>query len=162
MTASSGSSPRKRITPYLPAGLADRLAAYCATADITESAAVEAAVGQYLDDTSHKTLVQRRLDRLGHAIERLQRDQEIHAEAFVIFVKLWLAYVPAISSEAREAARRAADGRFQEFLGRLKKRVSAIERLRHLIADEPIADHQQLFANAAEPPDEGTSSGKPG
>lgn len=160
MTANSGSSRRKRITPYLPADVADRLAGHCAAANVTESAAVEEAVRQYLDDTSHKTLVQRRLDRLGHAVERLQRDQEIHAEAFVIFIKLWLAYVPAISSEARDAARRAADGRFQEFLGRLKKRVSAIERLRHLIADEPIADHQQLSAIAAEPPDEGPSSGQ--
>lgn len=146
MTRNPNRSARKRITPYVPADLAQRLAGHCATARMTESAAVEAAVRQYLDDTSDKTLIMRRLDRLGRALERSQRDQQLHTEGFVVFVKLWLAHVPNVAPEARKDALVAADGRFRRFVELLKQRVSKSERLAQLVAYELVADGQDLAA----------------
>ena len=101
MTRTPSRRFRKRITPYLPSDLAQRLAGHCATARITESAAVEAAVRQYLDATGDRTLLMHRMDRLGRAVERSYREQELLTEAFTVFIKLWLNYLPSVSQEAR-------------------------------------------------------------
>ena len=150
MTRPSTRSSRKRITPYLSSELAQRLAKHCAAADVTESAAVEAAVRQYLDETSDKILVMRRLDRLGRAQERLHRDQEIQAEAFAVFIKIWLAYLPSMASDARKAALASAEGRFRQFLDAVGQRLSKPERLGDLLPHEVLADDQELAAIANE------------
>ena len=153
-------SSRKRITPYLPSDLAHRLAGHCATARVTESAAVEAAVRQYLDDTSDKVLIMRRLDRLGRALERAERDRELHTEAFAIFVKLWLAYAPTVSEDARKAALVAADARFRQFMEYLAQRLSKAERFGDLLPHEALADVHELSAVAKGPP-QGEPRGNP-
>jgi hypothetical protein len=142
---------RKRITPYLPSDLAQRLAAYCATARITESAAVEAAVRQYLDATGDRTLLMHRMDRLGRAQERAYRDQELLTETFVIFVKLWLGYVPNIPKEVRREALVAVEGRFKQFLDLVGQRMSKVQRFVDQLPHEPVADPHELAALAEAP-----------
>ena len=160
MTRTASRPIRKRITPYLPLDLAQRLAGHCATARITESSAVEAAVRQYLDGTGDKTFLMHRMDRLGRAQERSHREQELHTEAFTVFIKLWLNYLPSLSQEARSStALVPSEGRFRRFLELLKQRVSKSERLAHLVAQEPVADAGELavIAEAAsQPRQEGT------
>ena len=149
MTRTPNHRFRKRITPYLPSDLAQRLAGHCAAARITESAAVEAAGRQYLDATGDRILLMHRMDRLGRAQERSYREQELHTEAFTVFIKLWLNYLPSVSQEARNStALVPSEGRFKRFLELLKLRVSKSERLAHLVAHEPVADAEELAAIA--------------
>lgn len=54
----------------------------CAATNATETAVVEAALRLHLDGTSDRTLLFRRLDRLGRAVERSHRDLELLSEAF--------------------------------------------------------------------------------
>jgi hypothetical protein len=51
----------------------------------------------------------RRLDRLGRALERTQRDEELQTEAFAVFVKIWFAYIPTIPQDSRKAALASAE-----------------------------------------------------
>ncbi len=73
---------RARLVPRVPAELAQRLANVCAATNATETAVVEAALRLHLDGTSDRTLLFRRLDRLGRAVERSHRDLELLSEAF--------------------------------------------------------------------------------
>jgi hypothetical protein len=151
MTRTPSRPFRKRITPYLPSDLAQRLEGHCATARVTESAAVEAAVRQYLDGTGDKTLLMQRMDRLGRAQERARRNQELHTESFVVFVKLWLGYVPNVPKESRKEALVAVDGRFKQFLDLVGHRMSKIQRFADQLAHEPVADPRELATMAETP-----------
>ena len=98
-------SERVRLQPYVDAPLAKQLAAYSAAMGMTTSFVVQAALRQYLDRTDDKMLLLGRLNRLGRAWDRTQRDLEIHMEAFAIYVKLWFAHTPSIPDNAKDSAR---------------------------------------------------------
>src|SRR5258708_35800105 len=71
---------------------------------MTTRSVVQAALRQYLDRTDDKMLLLRRLNQLGRAWNRTQRDLEIHMEAFAIYVKLWFAHTPHIPDNAKDSA----------------------------------------------------------
>src|ERR1700677_4135382 len=94
---------RARLVPRVPAELAQRLAEVCASTNATESAVVEAALRHPLDGTSDRTLLFRRLDRLGRALQRSQRDLDLLSEAFGVFVQLWFAHPPSVDEGENKA-----------------------------------------------------------
>src|SRR5262245_41920485 len=98
---------RIRLQSYMDASMAQRLEAVCAQG-LTEGAVVYAALGKYLDGTGDAALVMRRLDRLGRAVDRLQRDVELLSETLATFIQLWLVHTPQIPDEANASARTSA------------------------------------------------------
>jgi hypothetical protein len=78
-----------RVRPYLPTELAKSLVRRCVAGRITLSAAVTAAVEQWVDGTSDRMLIMKRPDRLGRAVERSHRDAEVHSKAFSVFMHTW-------------------------------------------------------------------------
>ena len=66
---------------------------------------------QYFEGTGDAALVFRRLDRLGRAVDRCQRDLELVAETLALFVQMWLAHTPQIPDEAKAPARTSAHAR---------------------------------------------------
>lgn len=105
---------RTRIHPYVTPELARRLVTYSAAKGLTESAVVQAALEEYLDgDEKDSAVILRRLDRLGRAAVRQQRDLEVLSEAFALFVRLWSAYVPKLSDEDKEEAMRRGAKMYQ-------------------------------------------------
>lgn len=78
---------RRRIHPYVTPDLAQRLVAYCAAKGITESAAVEAAIEDHLAGGERDNdVILRRLDRIGRASARQQRDLDVLTESFAVFI----------------------------------------------------------------------------
>jgi hypothetical protein len=128
MSASARRGPRARIYPYLTAEIRERLSAYCAARATTESAVVDAALRQYLDGMSETALLLRRLDRLGQAQARTQRDLAIHSEAFALFVKIWFAHTPTVPAEGRKAAQTVAETRYRQFVQYVAHQLSAGRR----------------------------------
>jgi hypothetical protein len=121
---------RTRIHPYLVPDIARRLTAYCAAKGLTESAAVQAAVEQYLDGGEREgALILRRLDRLGRASAQHQRDLEILSEAFAVFFRLWAMYVPNYSDTEMDTASRRAGRLFDEYVGIVSRELAAGSRL---------------------------------
>ena len=132
---------RVRLAPYVEATLAERLEQFCAAAGATESAVVAAAVRQYLDGTSDTALLLRRIDRLGRALARHQRDLELLSEAFGVFVRLWFAHTPNIPEEGKTSARAHAESRYRQFVQHVTEQFSGGRRFiddlpRELIGDE--------------------------
>ena len=121
---------RTRIHPYVAPDIARRLTAYCAAKGLTESAAVQAAVEQYLDGGEREgALILRRLDRLGRASAQHQRDLEILSEAFAVFFRLWAMYVPNYSDAEMDTASRRASRLFDEYVGIVSRELAAGSRL---------------------------------
>jgi|ERR1700722_15851336 len=143
---------RIRLQPYVDAPLAKQLAAYSAATGMTTSFVVQGALRQYLDRTDDKTLLLRRLDRLGRAWDRTQRDLEIHMEAFAIYVKLWFAHTPQIADNAKDYARRTAESRFAQFQEHLVERFQGGRRFVDDLPREVIADEAELSRMASEAP----------
>lgn len=142
---SSRRAGRARIQPYLSAPLRKRFRAYCAATGHTESAIVQAALAQYLDGTSDHALLMRRIDRLGRAFDRLERDVQLLSEAFAVWVQIWFAHTPAIPVDGRDLARRESAARFQQFVDYVATKLSHGRSFVDSLARERIADDQELL-----------------
>jgi hypothetical protein len=139
---------RVRLLPYVDPALAQRVDQFCAATDVTVSAVVAAAIRQYLDGTSDATLVLRRLDRLGRAVARNQRDVELLSEAFAVFVRLWFAHTPAIPEAAKGSVRASAESRYRRFVEHVAEQFSGGQRFLDDLPHEAIGDEGELAAVA--------------
>jgi predicted DNA-binding protein len=139
---------RARLLPRVPAELAERLSQVCASTNATETAVIEAALRKHLDGTSDRTLLFRRLDRLDRANERSRRDVELLAEAFAIYVQLWLAHAPTLTEDEKKAARKVAESRYGQFVEHINKQFSGGHRFLDDLPREVIADEEELDAIA--------------
>jgi predicted transcriptional regulator len=153
----------ERIYPRVAPTLAQRLAKHAAASGISETAVVEAALEQYLDGVPTDTaLIMARLDRLGRAQERSQRDQMLHAEAFIAYVNMWYANTPTLpEGAARDKAIASADERLKRFLAYVAQQVSRGGYLEQM-PRERIADDKELSATKAAPPATNPPAGKAG
>ena len=135
---------RVRLLPYVPAELAERVVGVCASSGVTESAVVEGALRQYLDGTSDKALLLRRLDRLGRAVERDHRDLELLSEAFAVFVRLWFAHTPRVADDAKQGARLSAESRYKQFVEHVAVQFSEGRRFLDDLPRESVANDAEL------------------
>ncbi len=140
---------RVRLLPYVEAPLADRLRTFCAATAATESAVVAGALRQYLDGTSDATLLLRRMDRLGRAAARHQRDLELLSEAFAVFVRLWFAHTPTIPEDGKRSARASAESRYRQFIEHVAEHFSGGRRFLDDLPHDSIGDESELSAVAA-------------
>jgi hypothetical protein len=143
---------RVRLQPYVDAPLAKQLAAYSAATGKTTSFVVQAALRQYLDRTDDKMLLLGRINRLGWAWERTQRDLELFMEGFAIYVKLWFAHTPCIADNAKDSARRTAESRFAQFQEYLVEQFQGGRRFVDDLPREIIADEAELSRMASDAP----------
>jgi hypothetical protein len=86
----------------------------------------------------------RRLDRLGRAGDRTQRDLELVAETLAMFIQMWLAHTPQIPDDAKTSARTSAHARFQQFVTRLAEKFSGGHRFIDDLPRECLADEAEL------------------
>jgi hypothetical protein len=143
---------RVRLQPYVDAPLAKQLAAYSAATGKTTSFVVQAALRQYLDRTDDRMLLLGRLNRLGRAWDRTQRDLEIHMEAFAVYVKLWFAHTPNIPDDGKDYARRTAESRFAQYQEYVVEQFQGGRRFVDDLPREVIADEAELSRMASEAP----------
>lgn len=150
---------RQRIQPYISRALSKRLRAYCGAKGATESAVVEAAVQDYLDgDAKDNALIMRRLDRLGRAAIRQERDVAVVSEAFATFVRLWFAHTPEIPEAERGFAVRGAQGRYQKFLDHVAGKFASGSRLVAEVVREDLAADLGEVVPAVDPDADGAES----
>lgn len=135
---------RERIQPYVGAQLRQRLTRYCAAQGITESACVEAALTEYLDQTSDRILFMRRLDRLGRQTHRLERDQQLTLETLAAWIHIWFAHTPSIPDEAKSFATAQAESRYHRFTAHVARKFSGGPRF---IDDLPKETFQPELAD---------------
>jgi hypothetical protein len=119
---------RKRIHPYVTPELAHRLTTYCAAKEITESAAVQAAVEDHLDgEAKDNEVIIRRLDRLGRASLGHQRDLALMTESFGLFLRMWFAFVPQMAEGDKPAAESLSARRYRQFVDSVSTQLATGE-----------------------------------
>lgn len=105
----------------------------------SKSEIVQAAVASYLSpdsDEAAEAAVVRRLDRVGRALERLERDVTISNEAIGLFVKAWLTATPSLSAGDQKAQSAKGQERYVGFLDALARRLASGRLLRSEILEE--------------------------
>ena len=132
--------PREQIHPRIPADLRKRLRAYSGAKGASESSVVQTALTRYLDDANDGPLIMRRLDRLNRSVARAHRDTNVAADAFGVFVQLWLAHTPRIAEEEKTDAERSALARFARFVDHVAAKVAAGPPLLRELAPESMPD----------------------
>jgi hypothetical protein len=140
---------RVRLQSYVDPALADRVHRYGQAMGVTESAIVKTALDQYLDQTGDATLLLRRIDRLGRAVDRVQRDLEILSHAFGVFTRLWLAHTPRVPNEAKPAARLDAENRYRDYVEHVSEEFNGGRRFLDDLSREFVANEAELDAIAA-------------
>jgi hypothetical protein len=79
----------------------------------------------------------------------LQRDQELLAQSFGLFVRLWLAHTPRLPREDHGAAQASAEARYKQFLDHVAERFTSGKRFVDDLPQERIADDEELAEAAA-------------
>jgi len=127
---------KKRLSVYLDPELMLLLADYADRRGKSRSLVAEAAIASFLTpdaDERQEAALTRRLDRIDHSIQRLERDIGIADETFAIFVRSWLTATPA----PPDAAARAQGGeRYDRFLEALGRRLASGPKLRQEMPEE--------------------------
>ncbi len=139
---------RVRLQSYVEPAFADRVSRYCLAMGVTESAIVKSALDQYLDATGDATLLLRRMDRLGRALARSQRDLEVLSHAFGVFTRLWLAHTPRVPEEAKPGARVDAESRYRQFVEHVSEEFNGGRRFLDDLSREVVANDAELDAMA--------------
>jgi len=110
-----------RIQPYVSPDLFRQLRAYAAARDLTVSAVIGAALGEYLErDEVEDALIVRRLDGVTHAVGQLQRDVETLAVGFGRFVRFAFFSAPAA---ADGSVVRRAETLYGAFLDQVREQL---------------------------------------
>jgi len=138
----------RRIHPYLPPPLHQRLVDHCATRGVTESAVITEALTLHLNGLSDPALLYRRLDRLTRALDRADRELGLLSHSFALFVRVWFAHTQRVPKELRAAAVASAEKRYREFLDAVAARITSGKRFLDDLPQDQIAGPDELAAIA--------------
>ena len=84
------------------------------------------------------------------ALDRLQRDVDVHAEAFAVFIRLWAGYLPQLGATEHDAAKRLGGARYKQFVDVVAQQLAAGARLvADVVKDDLLADQAELASTAA-------------
>jgi len=133
-------SRRRNIHPYLSDELYERFKKFAAATDATESSIVEVALSEYLDQTSHRRLVLKRLNKLGRNIDRVERDLAIVLETVGAFLNIWMVHNPKLPESREDIQRKAAAPRIAAMQKYVAQQVSGSRRFfNDVVKDVPLA-----------------------
>jgi len=143
------SAGRYQIHALVAEDVRRRLKVFTGRRGLSDCSVIEAALRQYLDQSSDAALIMRRLDRNGRRIDKVRADVEILSEFVSLWARIWFAHTPQIAEAQKSAAQKNAAARYQQFLGYVERRLRGSQRLASdLLGEEPFAE-----APAAEAPD---------
>lgn len=112
---------------YFPPELLRQLIDLADRKRLSRSSIVEAAVTSFLSPDGAdraEAAFTRRLDRLSHQIQRLERDVSIATETLALFVRFWLTVTPQLPASAHAAAQAKGRERFEGFVEALGRRLA--------------------------------------
>jgi hypothetical protein len=104
--------------------VAERLAQRLAASGVTESGLQRSSVLEYLDEMSDRILILRRLDRMGRAMERLQRELEFVAEGAAVFYLTWFCNTGAVPADQAGPAATSGEARYRRFMELVARRFA--------------------------------------
>lgn len=159
---------RTRLNVYLERSHAKQLGELATLKGLSKSAIIAAALSSFLSPEGlerREAALTRRLDRLSHQFERLERDQTILIESLALFIRYELsvsASIPEIQQEAVRAQGKARYAKFIEQLARhLQRGGSLIKELNEEISPNESrsnrANESEFSSHQSNPSQEMTS-----
>ena len=130
---------RFRLNVFLEHNHAKRLDELAAMKGLSKSAIVAAALSSFLSPEGadrREAVIARRLDRLTHQFERLERDQTILIETLALFVRYYLSVSIPVPESHQEAARAQGRVRFAQFVEQLGRHIQRGHSLVREVYDE--------------------------
>lgn len=154
-----------RLNIYLHREHAKRLAALAKMQRVSKSSLVATALSWFLSPDggqAREATVVRRLDRLAHQFERLERDQTIQMEALALFIRHQLSVTAPIPEAHQPAARAQGRVRFEQFIDQLARHLqrggSLVRDVWHEVAPETRGEGTGPSSDAnGSPPEDGPS-----
>lgn len=138
---------RTRLNIFLEPEHAKRLEDLAVHRGVSKSSIVASALSNFLAAESadqRETVVGRRLDRLSHQFDRLERDQYILIETLALYIRYYLTVSLPVPDGQQDAARAQGRLRFNQFVEQLGRHL---QRGRSLVRDVQA----DAFAQGATP-----------
>lgn len=117
---------RARLNVFLERDHANRLDELACMKRVSKSGIVAAALASYLSPDAgdrREAIAAKRLERIGDAIERLERDQSILIETLALYIRHHFAITPPIPEAQQDAARALGKARFEQFIEQLARHL---------------------------------------
>jgi hypothetical protein len=138
---------RHRLNLFIEHDHAKRLDELAAKKGVSKSSIVAAALASWLSPDAgdqREAAVAKRLDRVSHQLDRLERDQTILIETLALFVRYYLTVSTPLPESQQEAAKAQGKARFSHFVEQLGRRLLRGHSLVRDVYEEIQPDAQQL------------------
>ena len=143
---------RSRLNLYLQPAHAKRLTELATMRGLSKSAIVAAALASFLSPDGadqREAVIARRLDRLTHQFDLLERDQTILIETVALFIRHYLTVSTPVPPAHQEAVRAQGRARFEQFVEQLGRHLHRGYSLARRLTEELGADGRE-YAKAAD------------
>lgn len=157
---------RARLNIFIQPEHAKRLDELATMKGLSKSAIIAMALASWLspDAGDHReAIMAKRLDRLSHQFDRLERDQNILIETLALYVRYFLTVNPSVPETHQEAARAQGRARFTQFVEQLGRHLLRGNSLVKDVHGEIYPD-QTVFSDVPASPESepfSTDSGEP-
>ena len=142
---------RARLNLYLQPAHAKRLTELATMRGLSKSAIVAAALASFLSPDGadqRDAVIARRLDRLTHQFDLLERDQTILIETVALFIRHYLTVSTPVPPAHQEAVRAQGRARFEQFVEQLGRHLHRGHSLARRLTEELGAGRE--YAKAAD------------
>ena len=143
---------RSRLNLYVQPAHAKRLDELATMRGLSKSAIVAAALASFLSPDGadqREAVIARRLDRLTHQFDLLERDQTILIETVALFIRHYLTVSTSVPPAHQEAVRAQGRARFEQFVEQLGRHLHRGHSLARRLTEELGADGRE-YAKAAD------------
>lgn len=139
-------SSRTRLNIFIEPEHAKRLEQLAVHKGVSKSAVIAAALASFLSPDAadqREAALAKRLDRLSHQFDRLERDQSILIETVALYVRYFLTVSVPVPEGQQDAARAQGRARYAQFIEQLARHIqrgrSLVRELREEAVPEPSA-----------------------
>ena len=142
---------KRKVHVRLSERVAERLEMAAHERGARKSAIVEAAIGQFLiADTNEDAVVSRRLHRMSHQLEQLERGLKIVNETVALHARYHLTVTPPLPAADQHVACALGLERFEVFAAQVGRRVHLGMPLMQETMDRLSTTNPELFAHGVE------------
>jgi hypothetical protein len=139
---------RRRLNIFLEPEHARRLEELATMKGLSKSSIIAASLASFLSPDAgdqREAAIAKRLDRLTHQFDRLERDQNVLIETLALYVRLFLTVSTPVPEAHQDAARAQGRARFEQFIEQLGRHLLRGRSLVKEVFEEIAPDQHQFF-----------------
>lgn len=141
---------RRRLNIFIEPEHARRLEDLAGAKGLSKSSIIAAALSSFLSPDGgdqREAAIAKRLDRLSHQLDKLDRDQNVLIETLALYVRYFLTVSTPVPEVHQEAARAQGRVRFSQFIEQLGRHILRGRSLVKDVFEEIHPDRDQFFGS---------------